>query len=186
MTMDNNVNRYKQLLNADGIRGTLRRQFTNSWPEVIAELLQNSQRAEAGYVSVKTNGDVGGGIFDGGYGFVYEDNGRGLDSVDAFHTLLKLAESDYDPEVIEQQHPMGVGFHSLLAMSAVTKVVIESCGYKLAIDTERWWSDREYYTTWYERVEATSEYVNGLRLVVSTAGVQKDIYDSFQIGRAHV
>lgn len=102
-----NETKYAELINADNVRRTIKRTFENTASEILAELLQNSQRAMAKHVRV-TTGD--------GY-LCYEDDGCGLKpGLDGIHQLLKIAESGFESNpTIEAQDPMGVGVHALLA-----------------------------------------------------------------------
>jgi hypothetical protein len=98
------------LINADRVRSSIRRLFQNDIIECLSELLQNSQRARATKVEIQTSED----------GFTYRDNGHGLlGGVEGFHTLLKIAESNFDNETITDQDPMGLGIHALLAHDAI-------------------------------------------------------------------
>src|SRR6266702_4090239 len=92
------------LVNTDRIRSSIKRLFHNNIAEVLAEILQNSQRAGAKNVQITITSD----------GFSITDDGHGLiGAIDGFHTLLKLAESAFDNPSIEDQDPMGVGIVSL-------------------------------------------------------------------------
>jgi hypothetical protein len=60
-------------------------------------------------------------------GFTYADDGHGLlRGVGGFHTLLKFAESNFDNEMINEQDPMGLGIHSLLAHDRIRMVTFSS------------------------------------------------------------
>src|SRR5688500_17687187 len=94
------------LINTDRVRSSIRRLFRNSISESRAEMCQNSQRARAKNVRITTCED----------GFTYCDDGHGLlGGVDGFHTLLKIAESNFDNETVADQDPMGIGLLSLLS-----------------------------------------------------------------------
>ena len=81
------------------------RLFHNNIAEVVAEALQNSQRAGAKNVEISITPD----------GFSITDDSHGLlGGIDGFHTLLKLAESAFDNPTIADQDPMGVGIVSLI------------------------------------------------------------------------
>lgn len=144
------------LVNTTRIRSSIRRLFNNSISEVLSELFQNSQRARASMVQIET--------WD--TGFCYSDNAHGLADPQAFHTLVRLADSHFDNPTIADQDPMGLGIHALLALTDVSSVTFHSGNLALTIDTRRWWSDPEYYQSWYERVETLPEPQHGLRIVV--------------------
>jgi len=145
------------LVNADRVRSSIRRLFTGEISEILGELLQNSQRARATDVTISTDAA----------GFTYADNGHGLlGGVSGFHTLLTIAESDFDNPTINDQNPMGLGIHALLAHEHISTVRFESDTLALTIDTVRWWADQAYYSTWFERLETLATPVDGLRVVV--------------------
>lgn len=146
------------LVNPNGIRSTIKRLFHNQIHQVLAELFQNSQRAGATKVDITTGVDS----------FTIHDNGHGLlDGVEGFHTLLKLADSRFDCETINDQDPMGVGIVSLLTHDQVNHVTFASGSLELTIDTKRWWEDVDYYSVWYERLRTIETNVAGLRIVVT-------------------
>ncbi len=126
------------LMNVDRVRSSIRRLFTGEISEILGELLQNSQRARASEVTITTNET----------GFTYEDNGHGLlGDLAGFHTLLKIAESNFDNPTLEAQDPIGLGIHALLAHAQVSAVRFESGELGLTIHTARWWADQAYYST---------------------------------------
>lgn len=134
------------------------RLFQNDIAKCLSELFQNSQRARAKRVEITT----------GENGFTYRDDGHGLlDGISGFHTLLKIAESHFDNDTVVDQDPMGLGIHALLAHDAIKRVTFASGSYQLTLETKRWWTDREYYTRWYERLEELAEKVTGFQVEVS-------------------
>jgi hypothetical protein len=145
------------LINTDRVRSSIRRLFQNDIAECLSELFQNSQRARARKVEIVTCKE----------GFTYRDDGHGLlEGVEGFHTLLKIAESNFDNETITDQDPMGLGIHALLAHDAIRQVTFASGGYRLSLDTKRWWSDRDYYTHWFKQLEELAEPVKGFEVIV--------------------
>jgi len=125
------------LVNPDRIRSSIKRLFHNRIDEVVAELFQNSQRSGSTTVDITTTEN----------GFTIQDNGHGLlNGIDGFHTLLKLAESNFDNETIEDQDPMGLGIVSLLTHDQITEVTFSSGSLELTIDTKLWWTDPGYYS----------------------------------------
>lgn len=144
------------LVDPETVRRSIKRIFTNTANEIIGELLQNSQRACASRVKLFT--------YDSG--FTYEDNGNGLENgVESFHTLLAMAKSYFNNSTIEDQDPMGLGIHALIAHDSVQRVRFTSGTLSLLIDTDQWWSEPDYYKRWHERIE-TVERVNGFKIEV--------------------
>jgi hypothetical protein len=143
------------LVNSDRIRSSVKRLFHNRIDEVLSEILQNAQRAGATKVDIITTEDT----------FTIRDNGHGLlGHVDGFHTLLKLAESNFDSDTIDDQDPMGVGIVSLLTHDQISEVTFSSGTLELIIDTKRWWNDPDYYSVWYERLTTLDQPVLGLQI----------------------
>src|SRR6267378_628391 len=158
------------LVNPDRIRSSIKRLFHNRIDEVLGELFQNSQRSGSTTVDITTSDD----------GFTVQDNGHGLlNGIDGFHTLLKLAESHFDNETIEDQDPMGVGIVSLLTHDQITEVTFSSGCLELNIDTKLWWSEPDYYSVWFERIVTLDQPVAGLRIAVSCSPeLVKALHDS--------
>ncbi len=145
------------LVNPERIRSSVKRLFRNSIAESMAEVLQNAQRAGAKHVAIVTATDS----------FSIQDDGHGiLNGIDGFHTLLKLAESSFDNPTIEDQDPMGIGLVSLLTHDQVNEVTFASGNLRLTIDSSRWWTDRDYYSTWFERIETVRRPIHGFRISV--------------------
>lgn len=156
MTAEQN-NDLSELINSDRVRSSVRRLFANDISECLSELFQNSQRARATKVEITTSEQ----------GFTYRDDGHGLiGGVGGFHTLLKIAESNFDNETIADQDPMGLGIHALLAHDAISQVTFSSGGHRLALDTNRWWTDRDYYTHWFTQLEELTEPASGFEVTV--------------------
>lgn len=146
------------LVNADRIRSSIKRLFHNRIDEVVCELLQNSQRSGSTSVDITTTENS----------FTIQDNGHGLlNEIDGFHTLLKLAESNFDNETIADQDPMGVGIVSLLTHDQITEVTFTSGSLELTIDTKRWWNEPGYYSTWFDRLVTRDEPTTGLRILAT-------------------
>src|SRR5260370_12468600 len=158
------------LVNRDRIRSSIKCLFHNRIDEVVAELFQNSQRSGSTVVAIPTPDN----------GFTIQDNGHGLlNGIDGFHTLLKLAESNFDNETIEDQDPMGLGIVSLLTHDQITEVSFSSGSLELTIDTKLWWTDPGYYSVWFERMVTLDPPVTGLRLSVSCSPeLVKALHDS--------
>src|SRR6266436_4903405 len=140
------------LINPHSIRNSIKRLFKNSICETLSELLQNSQRARAKNVWITT----------GDESFTYCDDGHGLlNGIAGFHTLLRLADSHFENDTVEDQHPMGLGIHALLALEQVSQVTFQSGEYQLAIDCAQWWENKEYYEAWFHRLERLETAMSG-------------------------
>lgn len=143
------------LVNSDRIRSSVKRLFRNRIDEILGEVFQNGQRAGAKSIAISTTENT----------FTIQDDGHGLlNGVDGFHTLLKLADSHFDNDTIQDQDPMGLGIVSLLTHDQITEVTFSSGLLELTIDTKRWWTEREYYSVWYERLITLDTPVTGLRI----------------------
>jgi hypothetical protein len=146
------------LVNPDRLRSSVKRLFRNRIDEVLSELFQNSQRSNSTTVDILTTDTA----------FTIQDNGHGLlNGIDGFHTLLKLAESNFANETINDQDPMGLGIVSLLIHDQVSQVTFSSNNLELTIKTDQWWNDPNYYSSWYERIVSLEEPVKGLRITVT-------------------
>jgi len=146
------------LVNPDRLRSSIKRLFRNRIDEVLSEIFQNSQRSKSTTVDILTTENT----------FTIQDDGHGLlNGINGFHTLLKLAESNFDNETINDQDPMGLGIFSLLTHDQVKQVTFSSDNLELTIKTDLWWNDLAYYSTWYERILTLDQPVNGLRIAVT-------------------
>lgn len=158
MTNDLDTSRLAVLVNPERLRSSVKRLFRNRIDEVLSEIFQNSQRSNSTTVEILTTEST----------FTIQDNGHGLlNGIDGFHTLLKLAESNFDNETINDQDPMGLGIVSLLTHDQVKQVTFSSGNLELTIETDQWWNDLAYYSTWYERIVTLDQLVSGLRIAVS-------------------
>lgn len=142
------------LINEERLWGSLRRFFDGSVAEVLAELLQNSQRATVGAPPERRVVEIA--IPPPGAGphtVDYRDHGHGIAGIDGLRALLTVADSAFaDPAVALDQHPLGLGFYSLVARAGVSGVELRSGTLAFALDTARWWGDAAYRGTWRERV----------------------------------
>jgi hypothetical protein len=92
----------------------LKYSFTNK-TTVLGELMQNSRRANATQVVFEFYPDTN--ILK------VTDDGDGIDSIE---TLLTIAESGWDTDVVAQEHPFGLGFLSALFSCSHLTVVSKS------------------------------------------------------------
>ncbi len=157
LTPRKTTNDLSVLVNTDRIRSSIKRLFHNNIAEVLAESFQNSQRAGAKNVQITITPD----------GFSIADDGHGLlGGINGFHTLLKLAESAFDNPTVEDQDPMGVGIVSLMTHDKVEEITFSSGKLQLTVDTAKWWNDKDYYSTWFERLRKVRKAVTGLSIYV--------------------
>lgn len=100
----------------------LRFSFTDT-TTVLGELMQNARRAGATKVVID--------FIPESKTLVVRDDGCGID---CFQTLLTVAESGWDAELVEREHPFGIGF--LSALFACEHLTVESRGRRIAMPTE--------------------------------------------------
>lgn len=163
------------LLVADRIRATIKRMFSGTHAEVLAELFQNAQRVKATEVAFRT------AMVDGAAVLHYSDNGPGLADAEAYFKLLAIGASAYDAVTEQVQNPMGFGFNALLAHEDVREVVVRSGGLSLAIDAVRWWADGPYAESWRERLVPCSMQP-GLQLEVHfKAEASQSSWETFDV-----
>ena len=159
------------LINERRLWGSLRRMFDGSVSELLAELLQNSQRATAGVppdrravdITIPPRGD-------GPHTITYRDRGHGIAGVEGLRVLLTVAESAFAaPSVARDQHPPGLGFYSLVAREGVSGVELRSGTLAFPLDTARWWADEAYRESWRERIATlpAGEAVDGVELRIA-------------------
>lgn len=109
-------------VNPENLVKSLKLSFTNK-TTVLGELMQNARRANAEKV-----------VFE----FAPEtrilrvtDNGCGIDSIE---TLLTVAESGWDADVIEREHAFGIGF--LSALFACSHITVVSKSGRFSVNTD--------------------------------------------------
>ena len=145
------------LINPMRLRLGIKRAFTGDIGEILGELFQNSQRAGARNVRILTDDK----------GFIYQDDGRGLRGEADFEALIKLGESGWDQRVEEEQQPMGLGIHCLLAHEEVESVSFSSNLLALTLDSKRWWADEQYIVHWRDNLRRTRFPLPGLNVCVT-------------------
>jgi hypothetical protein len=106
-------------INESALIQNLKFSFSNSFT-VLTELLQNARRSGADKIDVTFAEGV----------LTVSDNGSGLHD---FQNLLSIAESGWDAKTVAQDTPFGMGF--LAALFAADRVVVESNGYTMDMDT---------------------------------------------------
>lgn len=157
---------------ADEFFQSLRRLYSGTPQQALSELFQNSQRAGATTVEITftCSADADRHL----NGFIYQDNGHGLqDGVAGVLDLLRLGVSHYDTAAIAEQAPMGMGFFALLAVPDIEQVVVESDDIQFHLEPAKWWSSTQYRDDWLRRYRdtassATVSYRPGFRLTVVT------------------
>ncbi|MCK9609479.1 MAG: ATP-binding protein [Methylomonas sp.] len=108
-------------VNPEKLINNLRFSFTQS-TTVLGELMQNARRAGARFISFEYSEDARTlTVFDDGCGIA------------CLKTLLTVAESGWDVEVIEREHPFGLGF--LSAIFACDAISVDSKGGRFSVDT---------------------------------------------------
>ncbi len=90
---------------------------------VLGELMQNSRRAGATHVVFEFDSKT--------HSLRVTDDGCGIESIE---TLLTVAESGWDADVVAQEHPFGIGF--LSALFACNHITIVSKSGHLAANTD--------------------------------------------------
>ena len=109
-------------VNQGNLVKNLRFSFTNG-TTVLGELMQNARRAGATKVEIDFAPET--------KTLVVRDDGCGID---CYQTLFTIAESGWDAEVVEQEHPFGLGF--LSALFSCQYLEVESKGGRIAMPTE--------------------------------------------------
>src|SRR5690349_13053415 len=128
-TGDDHATKLSTLYNPDHIRSIIKRLFRNRIYELLSKLFHNCQRSRATTVDIVTTENT----------FTIHDNGHGLlNGIDGFHTLLTLAESNFDNHTIKDQDPMGLGIVSLLTHDQVKAVTFSSGHLELTVNTDQW------------------------------------------------
>lgn len=96
------LNEVAMKVNQANLVKSLRFSFTHK-TTVLGELLQNARRAQATLVEFSFCPET--------KVLQVSDDGCGIESIE---TLLTVAESGWDAELVAQEHPFGVGFLSAL------------------------------------------------------------------------
>ena len=91
---------------------------------VVSELMQNARRANATQVSFEFAPET--------KILRVSDNGCGIESIE---TLLTVAESGWDAEVVANEHPFGIGF--LSALFACHHLTVQSKSWRFSVNTEQ-------------------------------------------------
>jgi hypothetical protein len=126
------------LINPMNLRRAIKSTFTGDASELVAEMLQNAQRAGARNVQFTTVDE----------GFTYLDDGRGLRDIADFEAIVRLGDSGWEQYIQTGQRPMGLGAHSILAHDEIGSVTFASGSTALTIQTKPWWEDPEYASNW--------------------------------------
>ncbi|WP_427501799.1 hypothetical protein ACQE3E_23470 (plasmid) [Methylomonas sp. MED-D] len=109
-------------VNAERLVHSLKWSFTHQ-TTYLGELMQNARRAGASYVAFDYCAETN--------TLTVTDDGCGIDSLD---TLLTVAESGWDVELIAKEHAFGVGF--LSALFACRHLGLSSKGGCFSVDTD--------------------------------------------------
>jgi len=116
------INEVAMKVNQANLVNSLRFSFTNK-TNVFSELMQNSRRAQATQVNFNFCSET--------KTLQVVDDGCGIDSIE---TLLTVAESGWDAELIAIEHAYGMGF--LSALFACQHLSIISKSGSIAVDTD--------------------------------------------------
>ena len=116
------MNEVAMKVNQANLVNSLRFSFTNK-TNVFSELMQNSRRAQATQVNFNFCSET--------KTLQVVDDGCGIDSIE---TLLTVAESGWDAELIAIEHAYGMGF--LSALFACRHISIISKSGSIAVDTD--------------------------------------------------
>ncbi|MBS3964179.1 MAG: ATP-binding protein [Methylomonas sp.] len=109
-------------VNQSNLVKSLKFSFTNK-TTVLGELMQNARRAGATSINFEFAPET--------RILRVTDNGCGIDSIE---TLLTVAESGWDADVVAQEHPFGIGF--LSALFACRHITVVSKSGRISVDTD--------------------------------------------------
>jgi len=130
--------------------------FQKGWP-VIAELVQNAQRAGSRQVGITRRGEEG--------TLGVEDDGEGIADLQELIPLFVVGESDYANPDVAQQRPAGMGFYALL--SSAQEVTLTSQFGTLTVESEKWCNDPAYRDTMPNRMDPTVTCRQGVRMTAT-------------------
>lgn len=109
-------------VNQSNLVKSLKFSFTNK-TTVLGELMQNARRAGATSVNFEFAPET--------KILRVTDNGCGIDSIE---TLLTVAESGWNADVVAQEHPFGIGF--LSALFACRHITVVSKSGRISVNTD--------------------------------------------------
>jgi hypothetical protein len=127
--------------------------FQKGWP-VIAELVQNAQRAGSTQVRIRRSPEDA--------CLIVEDDGEGIADIDALIRLFIVGESGFSDAKVAQQRPAGMGFYALLA--GAKKVKVASQFGSLMVESRKWFHHAGYRDRLLARVDAVTRRLKGIRL----------------------
>lgn len=136
-------------VNQEALVRNLKFGFT-SQVAVLGELMQNARRAKASVVAFDYE--------DSNHRLAVTDDGIGIGDL---QQLVTVAESGWDAETIEREHPYGLGF--LAAVYASEHITVESAGRRLAFATAALLAFRPLAVERYDTAAGTRILVEGLR-----------------------
>jgi hypothetical protein len=126
--------------------------FMFSEGDVLPEIIENSIRAKATFVSINTDKE----------NLVVENNGKVLED---FSNLFIVAQSNYDEGVEQSQKPAGMGVLSII--SNATQVTFESGNKSLTIESEKYFNDANYRSTLLDSIQTTENAFNGMKITAT-------------------
>ena len=120
--MNTQNNEVAMKVNQANLVKSLRFSFTNK-TKVLGELIQNARRANAAMVVINFCPET--------KTLQVLDDGCGIDSIE---TLLTVAESGWDADVVAHEHPFGIGF--LSALFACRHISVNSKSGSIDVETD--------------------------------------------------
>src|SRR5262249_23163133 len=73
----------------------------------------------------------------------------------------------WDQQVEENQQPLGLGIHSLLAHEEVESVTFASNLLALTVEPKVWWNQEQYFLHWQDNLRETGVSLPGLTICVT-------------------
>lgn len=122
--------------------------FQTGWP-VVAELVQNSYRAQA------KNVEIFGKEEEDGERFAIHDDGFGLKNIEGFRNLFVVGQSGFEGEEhIGGAEPAGMGVYSLLDSCDVMIITCGHTGLQAIVDSKKWFNQKDYRDTFFDRISS--------------------------------
>lgn len=120
--------------------------------DMLPEIIENSLRAKASKVTIKTDKE----------NLVVLNNGNVLEN---FSNLFIVAQSNYDEGVEESQKPAGMGVLSIISNSK--QVTFESGNKSICIESEKYFNDANYRSTLLDSIQTIENVVEGMKITAT-------------------
>lgn len=165
------------LVNEDRFfRAGVTRLFTGAVREFINEVIQNAQRSLSTHVWIS---------FPTPTTCVIQDDGHGLaEGRESLKKLLMFSSSGFEnPQVEENQRPLGMGLYSVIANEQVERIIIESYvasqekTLSFEMNTKRWLTDGRYRESWRRRVRLSGAQKGDYGFCLTIIGTEPLIAD---------